>query len=290
MESRNRWSALGSGDLTKALQAQRAGKRRIVFLILSALTVLGWLYVIFFSSLFTLREVQGEGLKTVDATDLTKEVFAILDERGDSSIIEKLIPSRNLLLFNAEYLKEALQGRLFIAQVTVDKVGFNILRLKIEERPKKFVLHSKQQYVWVDLRGLVIKELDADEKRFVQARLLGQRQLDSDESPVIKKDSDEQLEAGFEVFKEEATRKWVELSDEFLRLGLMYREFEPPPEGTTKLRLLAQEGFKVIMDTSVSLKSQINNYLAFVKSKPRDIEPTKTEYVDVSVPGKVFVK
>lgn len=289
MHMRKRWNPLGRGDLTLALQAQRASKRRIVFLILSAFAVFGWFYVVFLSELFMIAEVQADGLKTLDQVDIVREVYAALDERGEGSGF-RLWGNRNLLFIDAEQLKESLKDRLFIAEVVVDKIGRNILRLKIEERSKRLILHSHQQYAWVDLQGVVTDELSSEERKQVQARLFGQRVTQSDEPPIVKRNLDEQVSSGFSVFKGDEAKDWIKISDQMLTAGLAYREFEPPDDVSTKIRILAPEGFNVIMDTLVPLESQIKTYLAFVKTKPKDIEPSKVQYIDVTVPGRVYIQ
>lgn len=288
MQSR-RWMPQSRGDLTIALQAQRAGKRSVVFLILGCLAALGWSYVILFSEFFTVTDVQAEGLKTLDQVEITREVYAALDERGDERGL-RLWSNRNIFFLDEERLKQSLTNRLFIAEVTVDKIGRNILRLKIEERSKRLILHSRQQYAWIDLQGVVTDELTADERKHVQARLLGQRLALPDEPPIIKRNLDETVSVGFSVFKGEESRDWIKMSDQLMAAGLAYREFEPPDDVSTKIRILAPEGFNVIMDTLVPLESQIKTYLTFIKTKAKELEPSKVEYIDVTVPGRVYIK
>ncbi len=288
-QGRKRWIPLGAGELSLALQAQRSRKRRTVFLILGTFACVGWFYVIFLSNLFHVSDVQAEGLVTLDQVEVMREVFTILDERGEGAVWRPW-SGRNTLFLNEERLKDQLKTRLFVADVTVDKYGRNVLRLKIEERAKRLVLHSHQQYVWVDLQGVVSAELTSDERKHVQARLLGQRISHVDEPPVIKRNLDEFISPGFSVVQAAQSKEWITMSDELVKAGLAYREFEPPDASSTKLHVLAPEGFLVIMDALGPLEGQVKTYTAFIKARPKDIDEAKVEYVDVSVPGRVYVK
>lgn len=279
-----RWIPMSGGDLHHAFRARRVSKRNAVFTLLGCTAVLGWLYVIFMSQLFIVNEVQAEGLKTLDQLDVTREVLAALDERGEW----RPWPKRHALFLDEESLKEKLKTRLFVANVTVDKSHFNILRLKIEERAKRFVLHSRQQYFWIDLQGVATDELSLDEKKHVQARLLGNRSISPDEPPVVKRNLEDVISSGYTVFTADESKQWIQVSDQIVRAGLLYREIEPPGSSSTLLNVLGPEGYDIHMDLTSPIGVQVRTYQAFIKAKPSDID--KVQYIDVRVPGRVYLK
>jgi len=185
-------------------------------------------------------------------------------------------------------LENLLKDRLFVSNVTVDKKGHNILRLKVEERVKNFILHSKQQYVWVDHQGVVTQQLSTDEKSHVQALLLGQRSPDNSEPPIIKRNLDDEASSGFQVFSGNEAKKWISLVEQLRALNVSYREFEPPGVSSTIMKVLSKEGYELLMDITVPLDIQLETYNAFLKAKPKDVD--QVEYIDVRVPGRVYLK
>jgi len=275
---------MSHGDLTRAFRERRASKRQTVFVILGIFAVVGWLYIFFISDFFIVNSVQVEGIKNLDPVDVNREVLAILDSREGW----RPWPKRHLLFINTEELKTKLNDRLFVANVTVDKKLRNVLRLKIEERAKRFVLHSKQQYAWIDLQGVVTDELTLDEKKNVQARLLGQRVADPDEPPVIKRNLDEMVSSGYSVFSNTESKESISVSEQLMGLGLAYREIEPPGASSTLMKVLSPQGQEVLMDVTVPLDLQVQTYLAFIQAKPKGLE--NAEYIDVRVPGRVYLK
>lgn len=220
----------------------------------------------------------------MDPIDVHREVLAALDERGEWRPWSK----RHMFFVSEEDLERRLNERLFVSSITVDKSKNNILRLKIEERVKNFVLHSRQQYAWVDYQGVVTQELTVEEKRHVQALLLGQRSPDNSEPPVIKRNLDEIVSSGFQVFTGGEAKKWIELGDQLRSLNVSYREFEPPGVSSTIMKVLSKEGYELLMDVTVPLDIQIATYNAFLKAKPKDVD--QVEYIDVRVPGRVYLK
>ena len=282
--SSKRWIPMSHGDLTRAFRERRASKRQTVFVILGIFAVIGWLYVFFISDFFIVHSVQVEGIKNLDPVDVNREVLAILDSREGW----RPWPKRHLLFINTEELKTKLNDRLFVANVTVDKKLRNVLRLKIEERAKRFVLHSKQQYAWIDLQGVVTDELTLDEKKNIQARLLGQRVADSDEPPVIKRNLNEMVSSGYSVFSNTESKKFISVSEQLMGLGLAYREIEPPGASSTLMKVLGPQGQEVLMDVMIPLDLQVRTYLAFIQAKPKGLK--NAEYIDVRVPGRVYLK
>ena len=278
-----RAAAYSSGDWSQAVRAERWSKRTAAFSMLSISAGIGWLYVLFMSPLFMVNEVETSGLKTLDAMDVTREVFRVLDSREVGPEWLK----RHMWFINESELEKQLKDRLFTAKVDVDKSYTSILRLSVEERSKRLIFHSKQQYLWVDLQGVVTDELSAEEKREAQARLLGQRLSRSDEAPIIKRNFDDPIGVGFTIADTREVREWLDLADQLSRDGMSYREVEPPKATSTRFSVLSRDGYDVIMDITTPIDLQVNTYNAF-KSSGTKIKAV--EYLDVRVPGRVTLK
>ncbi len=229
------------------------------------------------------NDVEASGLKTLDSMDVTREVLRTLDSREVGPNWLK----RHMWFINESELENQLKERLFTAKVTVDKSFTNILRLTIEERSKRLIFHSKQQYLWVDLQGVVTDELSAEEKREAQSRLLGQRLSRPDEAPIIKRNFEDPLGVGFAIAETREVREWLDLAAQLTLDGMAYREVEPPKATSTRFTVLSRDGYDVIMDITTPIDLQVNTYNAFKSSgtKIKDVE-----YLDVRVPGRVTLK
>ena len=197
-------------------------------------------------------------------------------------------PARHAWFIDRNHLAQELESRLFLANVVVDKSYTNVLRLSVEERSKRVVFHSHKQYFWVDMQGLATEALTTDERLNVQSRLLGTRAIGSDEPPVIKRDMDQDISVGASIASQQEAREWVKLAEDVTALKLAYREIEPPEATSTMFKVLSLEGYEVLMDITAPLDLQVRTYQEFVKSAPEDIG--KPQYVDVRVPGRVYLK
>jgi hypothetical protein len=275
----------GEGTYREFKRAQHGDRKRIVFAMLSAVAVLGWLFIFLQSELFLLRSVEAVGIKSLDPVDVEREVLTVLDERRGW----RPWSARHSLFVDKEHLEEEVKNRLFAENVTVDKITTHVLRLKIEERSKKLIFHTHQQYFWVDLQGVVTQELTLDERKFAQARILGSRAATLDDPPLIHMDLDELIDVGYVVTDGKTIRKWIQGSTEIMKAGLAYRELDPPGVvSSTTAVIKAPEGYKVYVDLENDLNAQVKSYLSFKKTKPADLQVTS--YVDARIPGRVYVR
>lgn len=262
-----------------------SAKRGIVFVLLGCAALLGWFDLVIASDWLCVREVRADGLKQLEQEEVTREVFQILDERGSW----RPWSSRHAWFVDRDLLARKLQERLFAEKVTVDKFDGDVLRLKIEERSKRIILHSHQQYVWVDLNGIVTADLNNDEKRDAQSRLLGQRAPHFGDAPIVNMNIDRDLQIRENAAHGDDVKSWIQSAALIMKEGFFYREMLLPQDASsTTATLIAPEGYKVYADLGESLAPQIRSYLAFLKPPRTDLKVL--EYVDIRIPGKVYVK
>ncbi len=271
-------------DLNRSLRERRFSKRNGVFAMLGAVALIGWPYVLLTNNAFMVNTVEVRGVKSLDPVDVTRTALTIIDNRGEW----RPWPARHAWFINADALKKQLMERLFVSNVIVDKSYNNVLRLSIEERSKKVIFHSHQQYYWVDLQGVATEELSKDEKKDAQSRLLGTRAPVDSDIPIIKQDLDDPISQGFQIADQRRSREWIKLAEDLKSYNLVYREIEPPTASSTLFKVLSQDGYNVVMDITSPLDLQVHTYQGFMKAKPSDLKPL--DYVDVRVPGRVYLK
>jgi len=251
---------------------------------LGSVACIGWPYVLFMSDAFTVNAVEVRGVKTIDPIDVTKDVFRVLDNRGEW----RPWPARHAWFIDENALAHELKETLFVANVIVDKSYYNVLRLSIEERSKKVIYHSHKQYFWVDIQGIATDELTTEERKNAQARLLGTRLATNDDPPIIKTDLDYEIVKGTVLADTRRAKEWIKLAEDLKSYKLLYREVEPPTASSTLFKVLSHEGYDVLMDITAPLDLQVKTYLGFIKTKPAGLKPL--DYVDVRVPGRVYLK
>ena len=123
-------------------------KRLVFFIFLSIFAVFGWTYVLIFSPLFIVNEFKIEGLVNLEVGDINREALIILD--NDETLIKPL--RRHIWWLDKDKLAASLKERLFAQSVAVENLNLNILRLMIEERVNRVIIHigraSCRERVW----------------------------------------------------------------------------------------------------------------------------------------------
>lgn len=278
-------ATINRSDVTRT-KREDAAVRHPVFYVLAAAAIIGWFYILFRSDLFLVNRVEVRGVRATDPLEVERETFSILDDRSSW----RPWSTRHTWFIDVPRLEEKLRENLFAVNVTVDKPLFGVLRLKVEERLNRVIFYSHQQYVWLDLQGAVTADLSSDEKQAAQARILGQVTAASDDAPIIHRDLDDPLAPGYRVADATIIRRWIKTSLDAASLGLRYREMLPPEATSTVATFRDLKGYRVLVDTSIPLESQIRAYKAFEQMPQNEPLQKAIEYVDLRIPGKIFVK
>ncbi|HEU0050840.1 MAG TPA: hypothetical protein VFQ60_02160 [Patescibacteria group bacterium] len=236
------------------------------------------------SDLFSITDIRVQGTKALDATDVSREVYAILDSRSGW----RPWPARHSWFIDTKKLSDELKQRLFAVSVVVDNSHLNILRLIIEERTNKLIFYSHQQYFWVDLQGIATAELSDAEKKDAQLKILGQHSYSANDPPIIHQDLDEQIAAGYVVNTSDQIKSWIQTASTISKNGLTFREIEPQSTSTAAIRVISSDGYPVLMDSALDIPAQVQAFLAFEKAKTTGLKVS--EYVDVRIPGRIYIK
>ncbi len=257
-----------------------------MFTLLGTLAVIGWTYVFFMSDLFLVNTIEAAGLKALDQEDVSREVFALLDQKHQESW--RPWPSRHSLFIDRTNLAESLRERLFAEKVNVDKLSLNIVRLTVEERSNKVIIHANQQLFWADLQGVINAELNQEERKQVQDRLNGKRLMRPQESSIISVESDEPLSVGYKVADTAMLKSWITITQKALKANIPLTEFEPSTDKDPQDVINCQDGIELIIDSQSDLETQFNAYLKFKRLNKDLLKPNSV--IDVRVPGRIYLR
>lgn len=267
---------------TNRIQDKRSSYGAVIA-IFAAFAVTGWLWFLFRSGFLDIQTIDTGPLQSLDRGEVIAETERALDEGP-----WRPWNSHNLLLLNTDQLAVTLKDRLFAESVAVEKSYPNILRLKIGERQRSVVVASNNEYVLVDGSGIVTAMAEGDVLRASQDRVAAKAFADEIHLPVVVMNTADPLSAGFQVAKPEEIRRWLDATRYLVLGGLQYRFMKVESPQAALGRFVSKKGYDIYFDLTQPLEAQLMTYLAYMKTKPD--EGKITEYMDVRVPGKVFIK
>lgn len=266
---------------------QRAGLVRsnivIAGVLVGSFFVLAIIWFVFVSGFWSVSGIEATGLQSLSSGEVASTTYGILDTSS-----WKPWDKRNIFLIDPKTLSDQLRESLFAESVAVEKSYPNVLRLIIKERQRSVVVSANSQLLDVDTNGIVTSEATGADAQQSQLRLAGKALADPTHKPVIDTNLDEAATAGYQVTDAATVRAWLESYQAFIASGLKFRYMHLMTPTSTMAYVISDAGYQVIMDMDQPLQPQIETYQKFLRSKPKDLQIS--QYVDVRVPGKLYVK
>lgn len=257
---------------------------RVIGIVLSvSFFILSVVWFIFVSGFWRVTELKIEGLQALDRGEVASTTYEVLDSGK-----WKPWDQRNILLIDEKEVEEGLRDRLFAESVAVEKSYPNVLRLMIKERQRSVVVAAGSQLLNVDTSGVVTGEAQGDDAVQSRLRLNNKALADFIRKPVITTEIAEPAVAGYQITDERSVKRWIESYRTFIGAGMKFRYIHLTSPTSTTAYVVSDVGYQVIIDLLEPLEPQVETYLKFLKSKPKNFKIN--EYVDVRVPGKLYVK
>jgi len=260
---------------------ERSGKTTATLLV-TAFFLIASAWFVLQSGFFDANEIQIDGLRSLERGDVDREVADALNEQST----HRPWNPTNILLLDKKRLEDRLQERLFAEVVTVDKTYPNILRLKIEERQRSVVLVTNDQYLLVDTSGVVTGYAEGDVLSSAMDHISARTLLTADSLPVIQMPTDEPPAPGFQIADPSIIQTWIQNARILISRGAdtYFMKIEKPEAHLA--RYIMPGKYELRIDISRPIDDQVGAYETYLRTVE---DSTITEYIDVRVPGKIFV-
>jgi hypothetical protein len=251
--------------------------------LVAAALVAGSVWFVFVSGYWRIDRVEAYGVDGQGRGELEEVVRQVLDE-GPWKPWDK----QNIFFVDEEDLASKVQQRMFAERVSVEKSYPNILRLIIVERQRSVVVVSKGQQLLVDTAGIVTGETDERLGAYVHSIMNLKAFADASHVPVIVTDLPERAAAGYQASDEVRVKRWITAYRALVEAKVRFRYMGLDTLGSSLARLKAEDGTDILMDLELPLEPQIDTYTTFIRNKKKDV--VINEYIDVRVPGKIYVQ
>lgn len=242
-----------------------------------------FVWFIFVSGYWNVRTLDIQGLQDLNRGEVSAATFDILDHGS-----WKPWSRRNIFFLQPEQLSRDLKELLFADEVLVDKKYPNVLRLIMKERKRSVILFSKNQFLHVDITGVITGEVEGQSLSRARSQLAGAARADAAHMPLIACELAELTAPGYQATTAQGVRRWIEAHKELVMLGLRFRYLALDQPASNTLKIVSDQGYVILIDLNLSLAPQIESYKKFLRTQPKNF--IAKEYVDLRIPGKIFVK
>jgi len=126
-------------------------------LYIQVLTVLFLVYLIIYSDLFKVNNIEIVGNDLIPSEEIKG-----IAENEISRWKLLLFPGKNLIFINTGKLEKKLSDKYSFEELKINK-GWQKLIISIKEKPANIIINNSKGYFFVDALGVVIKELSVEE-------------------------------------------------------------------------------------------------------------------------------
>jgi len=270
------------GKFSSTRDGLAKSSRLLTAVLLVSFSLLSVAWFVFVSGYFVVKHIQTNELYGLSGGEVASTTMEIL-RQGKWSPWDKA----NIFFVEKNDLASQLKNRLFAEEVVVDKVYPDILRLMISERQRSVVLVSKDQMLLIDMNGIVTGEATDGVATDTRSILNKKMFADNKHPPVILCELPELAASGYQVTDQETIKVWIEAYRTLISDKVKFRYLTLSEPSAQSLKMTSEAGYQVIYDLGQPLNPQIETYKKFLQSKPKDFKIN--QYIDVRVPGKIYV-
>lgn len=262
-------------------------KRRFVFLVLGVFAAAGWGSLAFFSTLFTVRSVEIQRGRGIDAVSAKAAVFQALDQRP----YWRPWSPRHAWFIEPNSLAERLKVQWYADSVEVQVEPFShIVRLIVKEQTNSLFIKTPTKFLRVDTQGVIREELGLTERLQILQRMAGRADANVSsteaiiELPLLTDD----VAPGYRLTESiDDIRTWFDLGRILKQQGVVVRYLRVEPG---RIVLFGQGETPVYLDPSQNVLAQIKGLQHYYAAQKKNKDAPPQEFIDARIPGRLYVK
>lgn len=278
---------IGQGTYVRARDGLERQSRMIASILVGSFFLLALVWFIFVSRYWSISKIEIEGLKELGRGEVESVVFEVLDNSA-----WKPWDRRSIFFLDEKRIAENIRQKLLAENVVVEKSYPNILRLILTERQRRVVYVIGDQFFDLDTQGHVTG-IDQDQGGHINDRLRGKAFADASHPVIVVQSIVDEFATSTVTSTQglvdaDSIRRWIEVNQALIASGLRFKVLRVMQSTARSFNLAVDKGYDVLMDFQTPVEPQIETYKRFIQTKPKNI--VITEYVDVRVPGKIYLK
>jgi cell division septal protein FtsQ len=237
------------------------------FWTLAVILFVGGIVLVFFSPLFTIKNIEITGNKNVSRESLLAQI-----EQYEQTRFLFLVPRNNLLFFDVNAVQKSLAGNLLISSVKVEKKYPGTVLVAVNERKLNLVWLAGDQCFNLDADGKAIETCGATADEFLRIR-------DLKATPVALG----QTAVSSEVIRFLVTSR--DLLRERIAPSNYYYNFENDPKA---LKIETNQGFDLYLNLSLPPEEQARRLFVLLGSAEIKDKLKSLKYIDLRYGEKIY--
>jgi cell division septal protein FtsQ len=245
-----------------------------IYIILAGFLVVGALYILFYSPLFTIANI----IVSDSSADLEPQIARYVEE----DILDKrkwlIFSSRNIFLLPAQDIEKKIVEQFpEVYFVSASKDFPNVLRLNVKQREPVLVWKKNDNFYYVADDGVVIGAESAYD-------------AENDSLPLIESLRDDEVVVGEMITNAKIIRFIQILEERFTsKTNIEIASYVLPSAQAGEIHIQSKEGTLVYFSLESSAEDQIDNLVLLVREELEG-SISGLEYIDMRVGNWVYYK
>lgn len=250
----------------RLLKARENRKRILkkVIVYFGIIIVLSLIYLLFFSPVFIIKEIEINGLEKIGRANLNK----IIDEYRQSRALF-VFPRNNLWTFSRTGLKERVYKHYYFDKFDIKKKLFNKIIIALKEKESAINWLTNNLCFHLDLTGTAIEYCETDKGLLT---VLDQR--------------NKELQIGDMALEKEELAQLLELNSQLKALS-QFRQFTLEKENK-QVTVNMEEILQIKFDMTNVIGEQVARLKALLDNKDFNSNLKKFKYIDLRFGEKVY--
>jgi len=258
--------------------------RLLFFVVVLIIIFLGIFYFLNNYSYFQIKNIQVSGNITISQ----QEIEEIIKQQFNKNRFV-FLNQNNIFFFSSRQAKKNIFENYFLQDLRIKKNFFDTLEIEVKENTSAVILNSAEKFYCLDLNGLVIKEIKAEDsiikktgKTQLVKTLLAEKNL-----PIIYNLADQSIEVGERVIPEELINFVISITNLISEnIDLAIAHFEIDDLASKRVNLVTKEGFKIYFKIDSEPEKQVENLRLILKNKISNRAGLK--YIDLRFGERVY--
>lgn len=223
-------------------------------------------YIIIYSDLFRIKEIDVQGTDMIDSGELASLVDG--KARGVRWLI---FPKRNLIFFNSKDLEKEISGKYLLDSLDIDK-GWQKITVKIEEKAAYLIYDNLQAKYFLDSTGAITRQLTIEDINKYKEKF-----------PTVYVMQD--VKVGDKPVSARFVNYILELDKALKAAGIKIKNYEGG--GVDQVNLVSPDGWRAYFSLNMPMSQAIENLSAVLSQKLRG---KRFDYIDLRSGDKVYYK
>lgn len=247
------------------LRTEEEVKKRRFSSFIFLIFVILFLYIVFLSPAFKIKEIKVEGVD--------EKIASLMKDKIKQGLLTSFF-QKNILFLNSQAVKDLVKDNfVLVKDLRVRKNYPDTLKLEIEGWSPKIIWQTQNKKYFIDSDGIAFEEALKE----------------SPGIPLVADTKNLPVNVGDKI----VTKKFVDLASQIakelpIRTGLRIMEIQVV-DITSEVHVRTDQGWWIYFDASLSFENQVerlNLALNEIKKRGQYIR----EYINLTIPNKIFYK